>query len=524
MTAPASASGHRARLRQRFLVGGARAFLDHEIIEMLLGHVQPRGDTKALAHALIAATCPPQKTNSARPLLGAGVAAVMRDPLSIYASKLVSGFGGGMAVHMEAVREAASRIAQTSHSDAPLLGSWNAVGAYCRQQFTGFDQPAVALLLLDYRHRLLTDPVLFADTQDITTITHTGITTALRHGASGLIVVRLSPDGQLTDTQADHALARSIRDAGAPVSVLMHDYIIIAADNYMSLRSMGVLEVAPAYEAERVTAPDPGFNGWYAEPEGSLAALQERVAAGKVGQLPDAELLSLLLRRAASENTRAQLAADLISRFGNLGRLLSTPIDELRYVLQTRDAAIRPDNIESAAVQLAVIGEAAQRLLRAQILAAPPLEDMPALVRYCRAALAYGEVEHLHALFLAADHRLLWDEVLSRGTVNTAPVQPREIASRGLRLGAQYIVLVHNHPTGDPEPSQADVAMTLQVDQACHSVGIRVVDHIVIAETGHASLAEAGRMPRLAADWASPKSTAGSATARHVAGRNRHQR
>jgi DNA repair protein RadC len=510
MTVPASANGHRARLRQRFLVGGARAFLDHEIIEMLLAHVQPRGDTKALAHALIAAISAPTKSGSTRPSIGAGVAAVLRDPLSVYVAKTASGFGGGMAVHMEAVREAASRIAQTSHSDAPLLGSWNAVGAYCRQQFAGFESPAIAMLLLDYRHRLLADPVLFAGEPDTAAITHTGITTALRHGASGLIVVRLSPGGQLTDTPTDHALARSVRDAGAPVSVLMHDYIIIAADTYMSLRSMGVLEVAPAYETEALASADPQLDGWYAEPEGSLATLQERVAAGEVGLLPDTELLSLLLRRTTSEGARAHLPADLILRFGNLGRLLSTPIDELLYVLRTRDSAIRPDNIESAAVQLGVIGEAAQRLLRAQILDAPPLEDMPALVRYCRAALAYGEVEQLHALFLTADSRLLWDEVLSRGTVNTAPVQPREIASRGLRLGARSIVLVHNHPTGDPEPSQADISMTLQVDQACHSVGIRVVDHIVIAETGHASLAETGRMPRLAADWATPHRVAGA--------------
>ena len=128
------------------------------------------------------------------------------------------------------------------------------------------------------------------------------------------------------------------------------------------------------------------------------------------------------------------------------------------------------------------------------------MNDTAALVRYCRAALAYTEVEHLHALFLTDDRRLLWDEVLSRGTVNTAPVHPREIASRALRLGSAGIVLVHNHPTGDPEPSQADISMTLQIDQACRAVGVQVLDHVVVAESGHVSLAEAGKMPRLVED------------------------
>jgi len=104
--------------------------------------------------------------------------------------------------------------------------------------------------------------------------------------------------------------------------------------------------------------------------------------------------------------------------------------------------------------------------------------------------------------------------VLSRGTVNTAPVHPREIASRALRLGAAGIVLVHNHPTGDPEPSQADVSMTLQIDQACRTVGVAVLDHLIVAETGHVSLAEAGKMPRVLDDMATFRPSAIPAPAR----------
>ena len=488
------ASGHRVRLRQRFIAGGPRAFLDHEIIEMLLAHVVPRGDTKRLGYALIDATNSARITSAKRPTLGRDVAAVMRQPLQLLADGSVKGFGGAMAVHLEAVKEAAVRIASTSSSDAPILGSWNAVGNFCRRKFATQSEAALYVLLLDYKHRLLAEPVRFPVDMDADQVARATMVAALRHAASGLIVVRLDPEEAPAGGHRDHALAQRIRDAGAPAAVLMHDFIVVAGDSFMSMRSMGVLEVATAYET--VDLHDAASrNGWYADPEEALAKLQETVAAGNVGNLHEIELLALLLRRATKDAERARVAEDLIARFGNMGRVLSAPIDELIHVFETLPEAYRPDNAALAAVQLAVIGEATQRILRAHILG-EPLADMAALVRYCRVALAYGEVEHLHALFLNRERRLLWDEVLSRGTVNTAPVQPREIASRALRLGAAFVVLVHNHPTGDPEPSQADVSMTLQVDMACRSIGVQVLDHLIVAVSGHVSLAEEGRMPR----------------------------
>lgn len=467
---------------------------------MLLAQVIPRGDTKALANAVIAAEKTRQPTSqSLRPALGAGVAAALHDPLQLYANRRVKGLGGGIAVHLEAVREAAARIAQTSESDAPILANWEAVGTFCRRKFAGQLNAAIAVLLLDYRHRLIAEPRMYSAGQAANEIAQQSIVAALRHAASGLIVIRLDPEGNLTDRRSDHDLARSVRDAGAPVSVLMHDYIIVADDNFMSLRSMGVLEVAPLYDAGDSQAND-HYGGWYAVNGETLAALQDRVVAGEVARLRDPELMALLLRRAVDDDKRFALATRLLQRFANMGRVLAAPVDELVHELQAGAVRESSDRHEIGAIQLAVIGEAAQRYLRAHILHAPPLTNMPALMRYCRAALAYSEVEQLHALFLSKSRTLLWDEVVSRGTINAAPVQPREIASRALRLGARYVVLVHNHPTGDPSPSQADVSMTLRVDEACRVIGVKVLDHVIVAASGESSLYASGRMPRLLRD------------------------
>jgi|GEM_PF-73228 len=491
--------GHRSRLRQRFLAAGARAFLDHEIVEMLLAQVVPRGDTKALAYALIAGAGggAAVRGGARRPGFGQGVGAVLADPLLLQQTGRVAGFGPGMAGHLAAVREAARRLAETGESDQPVLGSWNAVGTYCRRQFRDAPVPALHILLLDYRHRLLVAPLAFAPEEPADAVARATVAAALRHAASGLIVVRLAPPDRLGEHPQDQALARRLRDGGAPVSVLLHDFIVVAGDEFLSLRSMGMLEVAALYDAAEA---DISHGGLYAGPETRLAALQQAAVQGEAAGLDDAELLALLLRRAVADAARGGLAEALLARFGNLGRVLSAPVDELMHVLANRPEPERPENPELTAVHLGVLGEACQRQLRGQLLTLPPLDNTAALVRYCRAALAYAEVEHLHALFLDGKQRLLWDEVLSRGTVNTAPVHPREIAGRALRLRADAIVLVHNHPTGDPQPSQADIAMTQQIDQACRVVGVEVLDHLVVAESGHVSLAEAGKMPRLLAD------------------------
>ena len=236
-------------------------------------------------------------------------------------------------------------------------------------------------------------------------------------------------------------------------------------------------------------------DGWFAQPGESLDQLQRRAQADGFDRLDDAALLALLLRRAVGDEARVGFAQQLLLQFGSLGRVLAAPLEELVDAVDLLPEEGRPDAPEVLAVHLGVIGEAAARLLRGQVLGGPLLDDVPSLVRYCRAALGYEEVEQFRVLFLDRRHRLVWDEVLAKGTVNHAPVQPREVTARALRLKAAAVVLVHNHPTGDEEPSRADVDMTRQIVEACGVVGVQVLDHLIVAEGGHTSLAEGGLLP-----------------------------
>ena len=241
-------------------------------------------------------------------------------------------------------------------------------------------------------------------------------------------------------------------------------------------------------------------DGWFVQPGESLDQLQRRAQADGLDRLDDAALLGLLLRRAVGDDAWVGFAQQLLLQFGSLGRVLAAPLGELVDAVDLLPEEGRPDAPEVQALHLGVIGEAAARLLRGQVLGrpllgGPLLDDVPSLVRYCRAALGYEEVEQFRVLFLDRRHRLVWDEVLAKGTVNHALVQPREVTAIALRLKAAAVVLVHNHPTGDEEPSRADVDMTRQIVEACSVVGVQVLDHLIVAEGGHTSLAEGGLLP-----------------------------
>jgi DNA repair protein RadC len=282
---------------------------------MLLAQVLPRGDTKALAYAAIDGSGgSPLAGGGRRPELGRGVAAVLGDPLLLLESGVVAGFGPGMAAHFAAVREAAQRVAEAAESDQPVLGSWNAVGAFCRRRFGKVRDPALFMLLLDYRHRLLAEPMTFDPTGEPAAIARATVTMALRYAASGVIVVRLAPAGNFGETPGDQALARQLRDAGAPVAVLMHDYLVVLGEEFLSLRSMGLLEIAALYDAGEADDSD---GGWYVVPESRLATLQETVLDGEASRLRDGELLSLLLRRACADDVRGGLADGLIAGSGS---------------------------------------------------------------------------------------------------------------------------------------------------------------------------------------------------------------
>jgi DNA repair protein RadC len=174
------------------------------------------------------------------------------------------------------------------------------------------------------------------------------------------------------------------------------------------------------------------------------------------------------------------MAKQLIARFGSYSAVLSAPPERLAEV----------DGINGAvATNLKIVQAAAQRFARHRVdRDMPILGSWSALIDYCRSQMAFNSVEEFRILFLDKKNRLIADEAQQRGTVDHTPVYPREVIKRALEHAATALILVHNHPSGDPAPSSADVQMTRQINDIARPLGITVHDHIIIGRNGHASL------------------------------------
>ena len=205
---------------------------------------------------------------------------------------------------------------------------------------------------------------------------------------------------------------------------------------------------------------------------------------GKGGEaLADYEILEFLLFGAKPRTDTKPLAKALMKRFGSLSAVLAAEPSELAEVPDLGDASI---------AALKIVPEAARRLAREQILGQPVLSSWGKLLDYCRISLAHEKVERFHLLFLDRQNRLIADETQQRGTVDHTPVYPREVVRRALELGATALILVHNHPSGDPTPSKADIEMTREIVAAGEKLGIAVHDHVVIAKSVETSFKSAG--------------------------------
>ena len=215
---------------------------------------------------------------------------------------------------------------------------------------------------------------------------------------------------------------------------------------------------------------------------GHRARLRERFLQG-ADALPDYELLELLLMQAMPRRDMKPLAKELLRRFGTFQRVISAEPAELLAVTGIGEAAL---------VMLKSVQAAALRLARAEAMERPVISSWQKVLDYCRASMAYGKTEQFRLLFLDRKNALIADEVQQRGTVDHTPLYPREVVKRALELGASAIILVHNHPSGDPTPSKADIAMTREVVEAALKLGISVHDHIIIGASGHASLKSLG--------------------------------
>ena len=212
---------------------------------------------------------------------------------------------------------------------------------------------------------------------------------------------------------------------------------------------------------------------------GHRERLRDRFRKGGAEALADYELLELILFRAIPRRDVKPLAKALIARFGSFAEVVGARPERLAEIDGLGDAAI---------AEIRIIEAAARRLAKSSIEKRPSMSSFAAVVEYCRTAMAFLDHEEFRILFLDKKNFLIADEVQGVGTVDQAPVYPREIMRRALELGASALILVHNHPSGDPEPSTEDIYLTHQIITIGKSLKIAVHDHLIIGKHGHASL------------------------------------
>ena len=216
---------------------------------------------------------------------------------------------------------------------------------------------------------------------------------------------------------------------------------------------------------------------------GHRERLRARFLAGGPDGLPDYELLELVLFGVIRRGDTKPLAKALIKEFGTFERVLAAPPARLKEVPGVGDAVV---------AGLKVVEVAAVRMARGKAVDQPVIGSWDALLAYCRAGMSFRSTEEFRVLFLDRKNRLIADEKQGVGTVDHTPVYPREVVRRALELEASSIILVHNHPSGDPTPSRADISMTREVEQAAATLGITVHDHLVIGGQDQASFRALG--------------------------------
>jgi DNA repair protein RadC len=218
---------------------------------------------------------------------------------------------------------------------------------------------------------------------------------------------------------------------------------------------------------------------------GHRARLRERFLGVGGDSIADYELLELILFSARPRGDVKPLAKELLKRFGSFAKLIHAEESALREVPEVGDAVISA---------LKTIRVATQRLIKSEISDQPVIQSWSALMDYCKLAMGNNKIEEFRVLFLNHRHALIADEVMQRGTINHTPVYPREIVKRALEHSAAAVILLHNHPSGDPTPSKADIDITKQIVEAAATIGVTVHDHVIITATGHYSFKSFGLM------------------------------
>jgi len=242
--------------------------------------------------------------------------------------------------------------------------------------------------------------------------------------------------------------------------------------------------VVSSFSTQRTAAPqDEALPFTSTGPHGHRSRMRDKLLTRGPDALADYEVLEMLLFFAFKTGDTKPLAKSLINRHGSFARVMAAPTEQL---LATQ--GLRPHSVSA----LKLVQAAALRMMRAEVIEQPVLGNWDALIGYLNAALAREKVEQFRVLFLDPKNRLIADEAQARGTVNHTPVYPREVVKRALELHATALILVHNHPSGDPTPSRADLEMTRQVQEAAATLEIVVHDHLILGNGKYVSFRREG--------------------------------
>ena len=240
----------------------------------------------------------------------------------------------------------------------------------------------------------------------------------------------------------------------------------------------------PLFESDEVVISQ-------AIPEGKLPSyiadhrqrLRARFLSGGADAMPDYELLELVLFGAIPRRDVKPLTRDLLNKFNDFNGVITAAPERLLEVKGVGEAVI---------CELKIVAATAQRLARSRVLQRPVVSSWEALIDYCHTAMAHRDTEQFRVLFLDRKNTLIADEEQASGTVDHVPVYPREVVKRALELNASALILVHNHPSGDPTPSPEDISMTAQVERAAQALGITLHDHLIVGKSTELSFRAAG--------------------------------
>ena len=227
---------------------------------------------------------------------------------------------------------------------------------------------------------------------------------------------------------------------------------------------------------------------------GHRERLRERARGAGIHHLPDYELLELFLFRSQPQGDVKPIAKALLTRFGSLAAILAASVEDLMTV-RAEDSRGRSKGVGAeTALDLAALHEVSRRVAKEEANKRTVISSWTALLAYVRLSLQHEPREQFRVLYLDKKNQLILDEIQNRGTVDHAPVYPREVVRRALELSASAMIIVHNHPSGDPTPSRADIDMTKQVIEAARSLSLQVHDHLIVGREGVASFKQLGLM------------------------------